>query len=94
MRHPSPIPTDRPPHKQRNTETPSQQRSSLNGLDQLLKSSASTHLKLTSNDGKSMIVSMEVNGVMYQGMLFAVNTATNDLLMNGDGLSELFGNEA
>jgi hypothetical protein len=41
-----------------------------------------------------MIVSMEVNGTMYQGMLFAVNSMNNDLLMNGDGLSELFGNEA
>jgi hypothetical protein len=38
-----------------------------------------------------MIVSMEVNGTMFQGMLFAVNSMNNDMLMNGDGLADLFG---
>jgi hypothetical protein len=38
-----------------------------------------------------MVVSLEVNGTMYQGVLFAVNSANNELLVNGDGgLSELF----
>lgn len=47
MRHSSPVANERTTEK-RNAESPNNQRNSLNGLDQLLKSSASTHLKLTS----------------------------------------------
>lgn len=47
MRHSSPAATENIAEK-RPHESMGQQRSSLNGLDQLLKSSASTHLKITS----------------------------------------------
>lgn len=38
-----------------------------------------------------MIVSMEINGTVYQGMLFAVNSMNNDLMMNGESFADLFG---
>ncbi|KAI6182721.1 hypothetical protein M3Y97_00411300 [Aphelenchoides bicaudatus] len=88
MRHSSPTPAEDTIEKRTSV---GQTRSSLNGLDQLLKTSASTHLKITSNSDKSMIVSMEVNGTVFQGMLFAVNSINNDMMMN-DGLTDLFGN--
>ena len=47
-----------------------------NPLTSVLGAMSSAHLKMTSSGTNSLIVSMEVNGVMYQGVLFA-SAATN-----------------
>ncbi|KAI6225775.1 hypothetical protein M3Y95_00732700 [Aphelenchoides besseyi] len=68
-----------------NDSSPS--RNALGGLDQLLKSSSATHMKLTNNGDKSMVVSIELNGTTYQGVLFAVKQNGTE---NGDPLVDLF----
>uniref|UniRef100_A0A915EWT2 REKLES domain-containing protein n=1 Tax=Ditylenchus dipsaci TaxID=166011 RepID=A0A915EWT2_9BILA len=46
----------------------------LDHIDRLFKDSSSAHMKLTNTRApsgeKSMVVSMEINGLMYQGVLF------------------------
>uniref|UniRef100_A0A1I7SC37 ARID domain-containing protein n=1 Tax=Bursaphelenchus xylophilus TaxID=6326 RepID=A0A1I7SC37_BURXY len=66
-----------------------------NSLDQILKNSHSTALKVSSstmpNGEKSMVVSMEINGTTYQGVLFPASSS--DSHPNGDALTELFGHK-
>lgn len=45
---------------------------------------------LAGNGDKSMVVSMEVNGVNYQGVLFAVNPTSGGENGAADPLNELF----
>ncbi|KAI1722501.1 ARID/BRIGHT DNA binding domain-containing protein [Ditylenchus destructor] len=51
----------------------------FSSVEQLFKDSPSAHMKLTNtrtpNGENSMVVSMEINGTMYQGVLFAIGSS-------------------
>ncbi|CAD5207088.1 unnamed protein product [Bursaphelenchus okinawaensis] len=88
-----------PAAKKMKPTTPLRQKSESpcpkNSIDQILKNSHSTSLKVSSstmpNGDKSMIVSMDINGTTYQGVLFpASNTEASH---QGDALTELFANK-
>ncbi|KAH7727559.1 Protein CFI-1 [Aphelenchoides avenae] len=73
-------------------------------IDKLLQNAQSTHMKLTSartpTGENTMVVSLEVNGNMYQGVLFAVNSnGTNSqsalsLATNATDLSDLLNGDS
>uniref|UniRef100_A0A158Q4A7 ARID domain-containing protein n=1 Tax=Dracunculus medinensis TaxID=318479 RepID=A0A158Q4A7_DRAME len=63
-------------------------------MDKLFSGIPSAHLKITSrkdghNSENSLVVSMEINGVMYQGVLFALNgnSSRNSSSENVSGLN-------
>uniref|UniRef100_A0A914ENX9 Protein dead ringer-like protein n=1 Tax=Acrobeloides nanus TaxID=290746 RepID=A0A914ENX9_9BILA len=85
------VPAKRPKIEQSNgpqTTNDSIAQQNLLSLEKIFKNS-STHIKLnnscTPGGDNSMVVSMEVNGVMYQGVLFAVNQIS---ITNGNGSVE------
>ncbi|KAI1712805.1 ARID/BRIGHT DNA binding domain-containing protein [Ditylenchus destructor] len=51
----------------------------FSNVEQLFKDTPSAHMKLTNtrtpNGENSMVVSMEINGTMYQGVLFAIGSS-------------------